>query len=384
MLTLDQLPTVLQNTISNLIFASSSTVSPQLAFSKRMLENNFQIFKRSLYLKDEHIFYSVKTNYHTEIIKKLSELGAGFEIGSLGDLTSLQEHKIAPEKIIFSHPVKIPNHITQAYAYGVRTFAVDSESELIKLSQHAPGCKIFVRLSSSNEGSDWKLTEKFGASLNEAKDLLKLAKDHQLNAVGISLHVGWNNKRIETWIEAIKIIYQFVNQCNKEKIQLKFVNLGGGFPSHNVNQYDMMNKISEGIGSMLLKMRNDFGINVIAEPGSFLVNNAGFMLMRVYDIIKRKDTTWVYTDSGIFQGFYWILSGLKYELVYPYPISSRDKMQKYTITGPTLDSHDVFERDILLPQKLKPNDFLLVYPAGAYVHSSERYNGFGLPEVKIY
>ena len=87
---------------------------------------------------------------------------------------------------------------------------------------------------------------------------------------------------------------------------------------------------------------------------------------------------------GICQGFFWILSGLKYPVIYPYEFDDNEKFENYCITGPTLDSHDVFADNISLPSQIKVGDFLLIYPAGAYIDSSKNYNGFEYPEIKVF
>ena len=99
------------------------------------------------------------------------------------------------------------------------------------------------------------------------------------------------------------------------------------------------------------------------------------------DVIKRKNKSWIFLDSGINQGFQWILSGIRYQVIYPYKTSADTTLKKFIITGPTCDSHDVFSKDIALPEHVKTGDKMLVFPAGAYINSAERYNGFEYPDT---
>ena len=133
-------------------------------FSKKQLEYNYYFFKEKLNFENSQVFYSVKTNYENQVLKTLKSLNSNFEIASLGELELMKTHNISAERLIFSNPVKIPEHLEKAYQYGINTFAYDTESELVKIQKYAPNSKVFLRLAIQNEGAEWKLENKFGAT----------------------------------------------------------------------------------------------------------------------------------------------------------------------------------------------------------------------------
>lgn len=84
----------------------------------------------------------------------------------------------------------------------------------------------------------------------------------------------------------------------------------------------------------------------------------------------------------MYQGFHWVLTGQEYNIS-ALRKSSSSKTEKYIITGPTCDSHDVFSRTAMLPEDIDKEDYLVIYPAGAYTTSTREYNGIKYPPVIV-
>lgn len=371
-------PEILKNEI--LLKLPLNKKTPYLFFSKKQLEFNFFDLKEKLKLSSDRIFYSVKTNYEPQVIETLKKLNSNFEIASQGELELMKKHNISAERLIFSNPVKIPLHLQEAYNYGIDTFAFDTESELEKIKQYAPGSKVFLRLAVSNKGSDWKLEEKFGAKPEDVINLFRFAEKFNLKPAGISLHVGWNNKEPNSWLSALSEVETIFTEVKTNGFQLQFLNLGGGIPAHLVNQYKLLEEISDKINPVLRKFENKFRIKTIVEPGSVLVANTAVMLSEIYDIINRNSRTWIFLNSGIMQGFPWVLSNLEYDIFALSELKNKETHKKeFVVTGPTLDSYDVFSAKAKLPETIKTGDILCVFPAGAYINSSAKYNHFSIP-----
>jgi ornithine decarboxylase len=165
------------------------------------------------------------------VLALLKDKEIGFEIASEGELDLLIDLNIAPERIITSNPIKSVPFIQKAYRYGVRYFAFDSLTELRKLERYAPGCEVYVRLAVPNEGSEWPLSKKFGVELDEAFNLLKEAKKKgKVNPAGITFHVGSQCLNVYNWYIAIEKAKQLWQRCAEARIELKMLNIGGGYP----------------------------------------------------------------------------------------------------------------------------------------------------------
>jgi len=356
--------------------------TPYFLIDKGRIVYNYLYFKHKLNFSERDIFYSVKANNNSEIINELKILGGGFEIASIFELQTLVNLDIDLNRIIFSNPVKIPNHIAGCYKMGVNKFAFDTYNELYKISLNAPNSNVFLRLDVDNKGADWSLDKKFGANKENVTELFLSAKKLKLKPYAITFHNGWNNTNIETWKNNLLFVKDVILKCREDNIELTTLNIGGGFPAHNIDQFKFLDQLAENINPILDDLRTNHNINIIAEPGSFLVNYTGILVAKIYDIVKRGASKWIFIDTGIMQGFPWVLSNLKYEIHYPYNNSEKSEKEPYFVTGPTNDSKDIFGT-YYFPDSIRINDYLCIYPAGAYTISSNEYNGYKIPEIKF-
>jgi ornithine decarboxylase len=348
---------------------------PTLLFSNELLKKNVEFLLDCVHV--DKLFYPVKTNNQIEVLECLKSAGVNFEIASLGELQLLMGMDTQPDRIIFGNPIKLEEHVKAAAQAGITTFAVDTESELHKIACYTKNANIYIRLDVSNDGAEWSLSNKFGCNAEETVTLFRRAIQLSMKPVGVSFHVGWNNANVDAWREAMEMVYKTIKQCLDNQIVLKFINLGGGFPAHLNDQYQDLNTIATVINPYLDNIKQEFDMEVYAEPGSFLTANAGVVISKVVDVVERKGKLWVYLNTGTNQGFSWIMGGVKYNIFSPEKATS--VLEEYIVCGPTCDSHDVFGYQISLSDTLKRGDVLLIYPAGAYISSAKTYNGFDYP-----
>ena len=177
------------------------------------------------------ILFAVKTNPHPEVIKTLIKSGIDqFDVASIEEIKVVKKFS-KTAKCCYMHTVKSRESITEAYfKYGVKTFALDTKDELIKIieSTHkAKDLELFIRVSVSNEHAEIDLSKKFGALNSEATGLLRLAKLHS-NKIGLSFHVG---SQCMHPISYAKGITEIGNIIKKTKIVPNYINVGGGFPT---------------------------------------------------------------------------------------------------------------------------------------------------------
>jgi Diaminopimelate decarboxylase len=353
--------------------------TPVLLFSEQRLLENVRTFFTQLPV--HQLYFPVKVNNHPGVLTVLKQAGLSFEIASFGELELLLALHIPASSIFFGNPIGVEEHIARAAQAGVRVFAVDTESELAKVERHAPGAEIYLRLDVSNRGAQWDLSEKFGCPVSEAVHMFQQAQELHLQPAGVSFHVGWNNMDLATWERAVQDALHVIEECRRAGVSLRFLNIGGGFPAHMVDSHAFLGEIARTINPVLMHVRSTYGMEIYAEPGSFLAADAGVVVTRVIDVVRRARRTWVYVDTGINQGFQWIMGGLEYAVISP--TEEQPPLAEYVVSGPTCDSHDVFSPQAHLSQALKAGDFLLIYPAGAYIASAKTYNGFDYPETRV-
>ena len=328
------------------------------------------------------IYYAVKANPANEILSLLHERGARFDIASVYELDKVLALGVSADRCSYGNTIKKRKDIRYFYEKGVRLFASDAESDLRNIAELAPGAKVYIRiLTEGSHTADWPLSRKFGCQIDMAVELLVLAKELGLEPHGLSFHVGSQQRDIGAWDAAIgkvKIIFDRLQDENG--IQLKMINMGGGFPANYISR---TNDLATYAAEITHFLKEDFGDNfpeIILEPGRSLCSNAGILVSEVV-LISRKSSTslhrWVYTDVGKFSG---LIETLGEAIKYPIYTEKQGELEEAVIAGPTCDSADIMYEDhkVELPLDLRIGDRMYWFSTGAYTttYSAIEFNGF--------
>lgn len=334
------------------------------------------------------IFYAVKANPAIEILTLLKDKDVNFDIASIYELDRVLSLGISPDRISFGNTIKKSKDIRYFYEKGVRMYATDSEADLRNLAKAAPGARVYVRiLTEGTLTADWPLSRKFGCQSDMAMDLIILARDLGLVPYGLSFHVGSQQRDIGAWDAAIgkvKVIFERLRE--EDGIELKMINMGGGFPASYVTKANELDTYSQEITRFL---KESFGENlprIIIEPGRSLVSDAGILVSEVV-LISRKSRTalnrWVYTDVGKFSG---LIETMGESIKYPIYTGRKGEVEEVILAGPTCDSADILYEDYKykLPLNLAISDRLYWLSTGAYTqtYSAVEFNGF--PPLESY
>jgi len=354
--------------------ALSDEPSPYLLIDKEVVKEKVEQIGRNI--RNSKVFYAVKANPDRNVLAFLNTLGVGFEIASEGELQILSDIGVEPERIITSNPVKTLLFLERAVSYGIRYYAFDSVSEIEKLARYAPGSNVYVRLTVPNEGSEWPLSKKFGVELDDALALLLKAKDRGLNPVGITFHVGSQCNNAYNWNTAIEKARELWDMAKEKDIRLSMINIGGGYPIRYTKDVITIETIEKKINS-LIKQRFSEQVEVFIEPGRAVIGDAGIFVASVIGKARRGDEDWLYIDVGVFNGLMESIGGIKYS----YVVGSRNEPRRWTVAGPSCDSFDVIDKDVLLPEP-EVGNHVLILSAGAYTISyASEFNGFSIPKT---
>ena len=329
------------------------------------------------------ILFAVKTNPHPEVIKTLIKSGIDqFDVASIEEIKVVKKFS-KTAKCCYMHTVKSRESITEAYfKYGVKTFALDTKDELIKIieSTHkAKDLELFIRVSVSNEHAEIDLSKKFGALNSEATGLLRLAKLHS-NKIGLSFHVG---SQCMHPISYAKGITEIGNIIKKTKIVPNYINVGGGFPTiypdlipQSLDAY--FNEIKEALNNLKLDKLPE----IICEPGRALVAESGSTIVRVNLRKKQK----LYINDGTYGTLF---DAGTPNIVFPSKMIKDNsnkiiskKLTAFDFYGPTCDSMDYMKGPFLLPNNIKENDYIELGQLGSYgLTFRTKFNGFYSDEI---
>ncbi len=363
--------------------------TPFLVVDLSLIKQKYDELKQCFPMANIH--YALKANPALPVVELLRDAGSNFDIASIYELDRVLGAGVPAERISYGNTIKKAAHIRYAYEKGIRLFATDSKQDLRALADNAPGARVFVRiLVDGSETSDWPLSRKFGCHPDMAVDLLVMAKQLGLEPYGISFHVGSQQRDIASWDAALtKVKYIFDWMRLEEDIQLKMINMGGGFPAKYLSE---MNPLQTYADEILRYLGNDYGSQlpeIILEPGRSLVAESGVLVSEVV-LAARKSRTdlsrWVYLDVGLFGGLMETLGeSIKYP-IYTEKLEGQPEMGSVVLAGPTCDSTDILyeQSDYQLPLSLAAGDRLYWLCTGAYTnsYSSVEFNGF--PPLKTY
>jgi ornithine decarboxylase len=352
---------------------------PCLVVDLDVVRDNYNSFAKAL--PDSKVYYAIKANPAPEILKLLVQLGANFDVASVGETEQVLAAGAGPDRISYGNPIKKETDIAAAFKLGVTLFAVDCEAEVEKVARAAPGSRVICRIHCDNAGADWPLSRKFGCEPAYAADILELAHRQGLVAHGISFHVGSQQNNVEAWDRALASAASIFRTCAERGINLSMVNLGGGFPAKYIRKTPKLESYGKAIFRSLRKHFGNAIPNTIIEPGRGLVGNAGMIEAEVVLIARRNpedEVRWVYLDIGKFHGLAETIDeSIRYPIKTP---RDRDEMAPCVVAGPTCDSVDVlYEKNPYpLPVSLAIGDKVLIEATGAYTttYSSVGFNGY--------
>ncbi|PLV60404.1 type III PLP-dependent enzyme [Thermotoga sp. KOL6] len=353
--------------------------TPFLLFDLSIVEKKYLEMKSALRKAD--IYYAVKANSHPRIVSLLSKLGCNFDVASKGEIEKLLALGIDGKRMSFGNTIKREEDIAFAYKNGIKLFAVDSEMEIEKVAINAPGSFVFVRISTDGEDADWPLSRKFGTDPDHALRLLFYAAKMKLRPVGISFHVGSQNLNPESWKKAIEVAGKIFKKAMRSGLNLSLLNVGGGFPVQHRKPIPSIEEIGraieEAIDEHLWFVHN---LKLIAEPGRYMVGEAGWLVTKVLLKSERAGEKWIYIDAGAFHGLAETLQNFEYEL--RVLGKEKDELEEYHLAGPTCDSIDVIYDKVLLPKSVTLNDLVCFINAGAYtVEYNTQFNGIEPPKI---
>lgn len=352
---------------------------PTLVLDIDKVESNYAELKSGM--PTAHIHYAVKANPHPAILARLVKLGCRFDAASTQEIEMCFAAGAKPGHISYGNTIKRSQDIAWAHAQGITLFSADSEEELHKLAEHAPGCEVFIRLLVSSAEAEWPLSRKFGCSTSYAIPLLDLARTLGLAPVGLSFHVGSQTKHPYMWYDCLDTVSAIWHDARAEGHRLWLLNIGGGFPAYY--GVDITDSQTYGATLMAEVERRFEGVEyIMAEPGRGMTGSAGAIAAECV-LVSRKTpgdpVRWVYLNVGRFSG----LAEAEGESI-KYQFTVLDKESEPTspciVAGPTCDSADVlYERNkVDFPVSLTSGDRVIIWTCGAYTstYSTIAFNGF--------
>lgn len=368
-------------------------------------------------LPDVSVHYAVKACSEGPLLAALAEAGCGFELASAGELPALAGVPVTTDRLLCGNPVRASTQTAALHAAGVALFAVDSVEEVVRTAHAAPGSRLLLRVavppgdaaSGGAAGAWWPMGDTFGAAPADVPAIATVARAQGIDVAGACFHVGSQCTEPQAWARGAAAAAEALAILRAAGHPARVLSLGGGFPADiegscgtvhadaassapatgHLHAAQGVAKPSapvpsiESIGAALAPSLTVLapGTTLLAEPGRYLVANAGVLLTRVTAVRKHRGSLWLQLDCGLHNGLIESSRGIPYRIR---PLRGSGARVGWRIAGPSCDGADVLPGEWLLPAGIAEGDWLAIDGAAAYAQSrASAFNGLAQPVTRI-
>jgi ornithine decarboxylase len=358
--------------------------TPLVVIDHDVLRRNYAEFKR--HLPKVQCYFAVKANCEPAIIRTFYKCGASFDVASMPEFMMVYENikKLSPkaqqdfiwDKIIYANPTK-PKETLLALDKYKPLVTYDNLNELKKIRQYAPHAGVVLRLQVDNTGSQCELSSKFGCAIGEAADLVEAAFKLGLVVEGLSFHVGSQCTNFQNFVQALNAAAAVMRESKARGHELKILDIGGGFPAPYNKHVKPFRELAKVINAEIKRLFAP-DIQILAEPGRFLVATAATALARIIGKAVRDGKPCYYINDSVYHTY----SGIIFDhCQYPLKSFKRGKAEVCAVFGQTCDGLDVISQHESLPD-LEIEGLVYAENIGAYSNASATwFNGF--PPAKV-
>jgi ornithine decarboxylase len=358
--------------------------TPVVVIDHDIIRRNYASFKK--HLPKVQAYYAVKANAEPAIVRTLYHAGASFDVASLPEfmlvydnikhLPAREQQAFIWDKIIYANPTK-PKETLQALDQYKPLVTYDNITELKKIKEFAPNAGVVLRLRVPNTGSMVELSSKFGCDPGEAVDLVNAAFDRGLVVEGLSFHVGSQCTNFQNFVQALNMSAAVMKEAKTRGHEIKILDIGGGFPAPYNKHVKPFNELARQIHAEIERLFPK-NIEILAEPGRFLVATAATAISRIIGKAVRDGKRCYYIDDSVYHTF----SGIIFDhCQYHLKPFKKGKTEICAVFGQTCDALDTISLSEELPE-MEIDDLVYSENIGAYSNASATwFNGF--PPAKV-
>lgn len=319
------------------------------------------------------IHYALKANYNPGLLTLLRDAGAGLDTVSPGEVVYALKLGFPRDRIIYT-----ANNMTDAEFEQVRSLDVvmniGSLSRLRKIAKQHPGMKLCLRFNPDVCDGDNEKTmtggdlTKFGILLESVEEVKALVKAGNLKIIGLHEHTGSGLQHTESVFKSMENLMAIATPENFP--DLEFLDFGGGFKvpykpdEHRVDYVAM--------GAEILRRFTAFTerygrkIDMLFEPGKYMVAEAGYLLTEVNTIKENRSRVIAGCDSGFPQLIRPVLYGAYHHIRNLSNPAGEPRV--YDVCGNICETGDRFAEQRSIPE-IREYDILAIGNAGAYCYS---------------
>ena len=374
---------------------AASVGSPCYIYSTATLLRHFRLFDEALSGTDHLVCYAMKAASNQAILKTLAQAGAGMDVVSQGEYLRAKAAGVPGDKIVFSGVGKTEEEIRTALTGGIRQFNVESEPEMVAISQVAQElgviAPITIRVNPDVDAkthakiATGKSENKFGIPISRVKEVYALAASLPgLDVVGIDCHIGSQLTDLEPFRLAYQKVAELTEALRAEGHNIRRLDLGGGLgiPYARSNEAP---PLPVEYGQLIKDTLGHLGCEIEIEPGRLIAGNAGIMLSKVIYVKSGEDRDFLIVDSAMNDLIRPAMYEAHHDIIPVVEPTPGVEPRPYDIVGPVCETGDTFAKSRNMPP-LDAGDLIAFRSAGAYgaVMASEYNSRPLIPEVLVH
>lgn len=355
--------------------------TPTFVYSAGAVRERYRRLAAALDGSAARIHCSLKANANRALLTLLRELGAGVDVVSGGELARARVAGFAGHDIVCGGVGKTAREIREALEASVKLINVESLAELQlvneiagELGTAAPvGIRVNPEVTITNPHhyiATGARGHKFGIPYGEAMAAASAAITMaNIRLVGLDMHVGSQLATLEPYRDGIARLTALASGMRAAGAPLRYLDVGGGLPvayAEGDPEPDLA-----GFGEIMQTATASLGLELIVEPGRFIMGASGVLLTRVLYRKESGGTLYVIVDAGMND----LLRPSHYDAFHRIDaVRPRGRTVRADVVGPVCETGDFLAlgRDV---DDVEPGDLMVVHGAGAYGYvMSSNYN----------
>jgi diaminopimelate decarboxylase len=368
--------------------------TPFYCYSTATLERHYRVFAEAFADVPSLVCFALKANSNQSVIATLANLGAGADIVSGGELARALAAGVPAHKIVFSGIGKTREEMSAGLKAGIYCFNVESEPELLALSEVAQslGVKapVSIRVNPDVDAkthakiATGKSENKFGIPISRAREVYaEAASLPGLRVAGVDMHIGSQITELSPFENAAALIAELARDLRAAGHAIDHLDLGGGLGIPYRNDNTPPPSPAE-YAEAVKKHTRGLGAKLVFEVGRMIVGNAGILVSRVIYWKQGEAKNFLIVDAAMNDLIRPTLYEAYHEILPVQEPAANAPWSVADVVGPVCESGDYLALDRRLPQ-LKEGDLVAVMTAGAYgAVQASTYNTRALiPEVLV-
>lgn len=368
--------------------------TPFYVYSAATLTRHYKLFTEALAPLPHQVCFAIKSLSNLAVLKLLGDLGAGMDVVSGGEYLRAKAAGVPGERIVFSGVGKTRAEMELALKGGIRQFNVESEPELLALSEVASGlgltAPITLRVNPDVDArthekiATGKKENKFGIPIARAREVYGLAaRLPGLQVVGVDVHIGSQLTDLAPFEAAFLKVAELTEVLRADGHTISRLDLGGGLgiPYSRSNEAP---PLPFDYGALVKRCLGHLGCEIEIEPGRLISGNSGLLVSEVIYVKEGEDRTFLIVDAAMNDLVRPSMYGAHHDIVPVVEAPAAAATRDYDIVGPVCETGDTFAKSRPLPD-LAAGELIAFRSAGAYgaVMASEYNTRPLVPEILV-